>query len=293
MKKLILLLCAAMLIVSLIGCSKKNISSEAIREKYKDAQMMTVMIDDIEKGYFLGMHPFPSVPKYKVYGSLGKEFCKGDYVDVYYKESKTKDQYEEIQALGIIRSDFKPEADKAYKPVIYLYPTAKAQISVKLDYNGVLTHTYPAYDYGWNVTAYPNGVIIDGDGEQYPYLFWEGVSKVKYDMSMGFCVEGNKTEQFLKDKLSYMGLNKKELQEFISFWVPIMKNNPYNKICFQYSNYIENAKLTINPKPDSLLRIYMAYQPLDHYVKMKEQSLATFERKGFAVVEWGGGVVEE
>ncbi|MCL2670869.1 MAG: hypothetical protein FWF10_02405, partial [Clostridiales bacterium] len=37
------------------------------------------------------------------------------------------------------------------KPVIYLYPETPTEISVKLQYNGTLDCTYPAYDNGWNV----------------------------------------------------------------------------------------------------------------------------------------------
>ncbi|MCL2615828.1 MAG: hypothetical protein FWD30_03410, partial [Dehalococcoidia bacterium] len=39
------------------------------------------------------------------------------------------------------------------KPVIYLYPDATSEVTVKLRYNGILDFTYPAYDDGWHVTA--------------------------------------------------------------------------------------------------------------------------------------------
>ncbi len=40
------------------------------------------------------------------------------------------------------------------KPVIYLYPEEKLEVTVKLDYAGTLTCTYPAYNGEWNVTAF-------------------------------------------------------------------------------------------------------------------------------------------
>ena len=160
------------------------------------------------------------------------------------------------------------------------------------DYNGILTHTYPAYYNGWNVIAYPNGTLVDINGNEYPYLFWEGESNTEYDMSKGFCIPGDDTERFLRRKLSFMGLDKKELQDFIEFWVPFMEKNQYNKICFQSTAYTENAKLTVNPEPDSILRIYMVFQPLDEFIEIEEQLLTSFDRKGFTLVEWGGSIMK-
>jgi hypothetical protein len=46
--------------------------------------------------------------------------------------------------------------------------------------------------------------------------------------------------------------------------------------------------LDIQPNPDSLLRVFMAYYPSDVAVETEAQSFTPFERVGFAVVEWGG-----
>ena len=37
------------------------------------------------------------------------------------------------------------------KPVAYLYPQTETEITVRLDYDGELTCTYPAYTDGWTV----------------------------------------------------------------------------------------------------------------------------------------------
>ncbi len=180
-----------------------------------------------------------------------------------------------------------PEPDK---PVIYLYPEEETDVNVKLDFNGELTFTYPEYpeNTGWNVTAMPDGILYDENGLEYSYLFWEGKSNVQYDMSEGFVVKGEDTVEFLQEKLAYMGLTPKEYNEFIVYWTPRMQNNKYNLISFQSDVYTDNAVLEVTPKPDSMLRVFMAFKPLDEYVEIPEQKLETFERKGFAVVEWGG-----
>ncbi len=184
-----------------------------------------------------------------------------------------------------------PDIGEDLKPVIYLYPEEPTEVTVNLQYNGELTYTYPTYDYGWSVTAYPDGKIID-DGDEYSYLFWEGISDVQYDLSRGIVVAGVDTEDFLREKLAFMGLLPHEYNEFIVYWVPLMKNNAYNLISFQGDIYTGNAKLDISPTPDSLLRVFMAYKPLDSFIEIEEQQLSSFEREGFVVVEWGGAIVD-
>ena len=89
-------------------------------------------------------------------------------------------------------------------------------------------------------------------------------------------------------KLSYLGLTSKEYNEFIVYWAPKMSENPYNLITFQGKEYTDHSKLTISPEPDSMLRVFMVYQPLDNYIKIPEQKLSPWKRQGFSVVEWGG-----
>ena len=174
------------------------------------------------------------------------------------------------------------------KPVIYLYPEQEIEVSVQLDYDGELTCTYPAYEDGWSVTAQPDGTLTDEAGKQYSYLFWEGETDIEYDMSRGFVVKGSDTAEFLQEKLSYLGLTPREYNEFIVYWLPKMQDHPYNLIAFQQEAYTDSAALTITPQPDSILRVFMAYQPLEQPVEIEEQVLAPFAREGFAVVEWGG-----
>lgn len=180
----------------------------------------------------------------------------------------------------------------AKKPVIYLYPEETAEVSVKLDYQGELTCTYPSYGAGWEVTARPDGALTNkADGKEYSYLYWEGESGQEWDLSEGFVVKGCDTAAFLQEKLAYLGLTPREYNEFIVYWLPQMQDNAYNLICFQGEAYTKQAKLTITPEPDSLLRVFMTYKPLDRAVSVPEQELVPFVRKGFTVVEWGGCAV--
>ncbi|SHM63918.1 dockerin type I repeat-containing protein [Ruminococcus flavefaciens] len=180
------------------------------------------------------------------------------------------------------------------KPVIYLYPEHETDIHVELELTEAeLSTTYPKYNNGWNVTAYPDGKLLNkADGTHHRYLFWDAANcRTRFDHSKGFCVAGSDTESFLREKLTYMGLNEDEMNEFIVYWLPLMEHNKYNLISFQGDAYTNSAKLNISPAPDSLLRIFMTYVPLENAVDIEPQQLPTFERKGFTVVEWGGSKI--
>lgn len=177
------------------------------------------------------------------------------------------------------------------KPVIYLYPEQETEVSVKLEYDGELTCTYPAYHDGWQVTAQPDGTLFDADGREYSYLFWEGIDSNSYDMRRGFVVKGEDTAAFLQEKLETLGLTPQEYNECIVYWLPKMQDNPYNLITFQTDAYTDHARLDITPQPDSILRVFMVYQPLEQAVDVQPQALPGFVREGFTVVEWGGAEV--
>lgn len=188
-----------------------------------------------------------------------------------------------VQLSGEMESSMSNE-----KPVIYLYPEQEEEVSVRLDYDGKLTCTYPEYDNGWHVTAAPDGRITDENGQEYNYLYWEGETEQEYDFSEGFCVAGEDTAEFLEDALDRLGLTRREANEFIVYWLPRMEQNEYNLISFQSEAYTDHARLSIQPEPDTVIRVFMAYKPVENEQEIPEQTLAAPERSGFTVVEWGG-----
>ena len=181
----------------------------------------------------------------------------------------------------------------AEKPVIYLYPERTAEVSVELDYAGELTCTYPKYNGGWRVIAAPDGALVDINTKLEHYcLFWEGRADVDYDMSEGFVIKGGDSSEFLEDKLALLGLNPRERNEFMIYWLPRMERNAYNLIAFQNEAYTDNAKLAVDPAPDCVIRVFMAFKPLEEPVDIAEQTLIPAQRHGFTVVEWGGAEVK-
>jgi len=258
----------------------KNISNAQITDINEEENTITILelveVDGVSEWQEVVLYITENTEFYGV-NSLSE---LGNYsVDIQYDDNtKVIDYIESVENTTC-----------AAKPVIYLYPTEETEVNVSLDIkNGNLTCIYPKYENSWSVTAKPDGTLYDQDGNEYYCLYWEANQNIEYDMSKGFVVKGEDTAEFLREKLLYMGLTPKEANEFIIYWLPKMEVNSYNLITFQDDEYTDNAVLNITPKPDSLLRIFMVYQPLDQPIQIEEQELSTFERDGFTVVEWVG-----
>ena len=180
------------------------------------------------------------------------------------------------------------------KPIIYIYPEKEIEVEVKLGRPENLTATYPKYEnnQGWKVLAKPNGELTDlKTGRNLYALYWEGKKNKNVDNNFkeGFIVEGENTAEFLEEKLSILGLNERETEEFIIYWLPQMEGNKYNYIRFESKEEInENMPLEVNPKPETLIRVMMEWKGLNEKIEIKEQELEKVQREGYTVVEWGG-----
>ena len=178
----------------------------------------------------------------------------------------------------------------ALKPIIYIYPEEEKEVTIKVKNPEKLTCTYPKYVDGWNVLAKPNGEIVDLKTNRKLYaLYWEGLNTTKHSFEEGFIVEGDNVSKFLEEKLEILGLNEREAEEFIVYWLPLMEKNKYNYIRFETMKEIEdNMQLEIMPKPETLIRINMEFKAIRKPIDIREQKLEKVERKGYTVVEWGG-----
>lgn len=184
-----------------------------------------------------------------------------------------------------------PANPRTGKPVIYLYPEETTDVEVKLDFQGQLAYTYPAYEDGWRVTARPDGTLTNrADGSTHYYLFWDGTAyRQSWDFSSGFVVAGDETESFLRETLPRLGLTPREYNDFITYWTPELRGNAYNLITFSTGEYEQTAPLSVTPAPDTVIRVHMVYRPLERPVDIPAQELPeTPGRDGFTVVEWGG-----
>ncbi|MFZ6015858.1 MAG: hypothetical protein ACOYUZ_05935 [Patescibacteria group bacterium] len=176
------------------------------------------------------------------------------------------------------------------KPVIYLYPETTTNVSVKLPNFIQVTVSDPAYPQtGWNVIANPDGSLIyPADGKTYGSLFWEGIGAGYARPHEGWVIKDGEQENFLAEILPKYGLNTREAQEFMDFWLPEMQGAKYYRISFLTDVWDKAAPLNVTPAPDTNIRIFMDWQKIDAPRQISPPDVVTPERKGFTLVEWGG-----
>ncbi len=179
-----------------------------------------------------------------------------------------------------------------YKPMIYIYPEEDINVEVKLGNSDLITTSYPKYEKVWNVFAKTNG-DLEYNGRTYYGLYWEGANHTAKVEKDGFVIKGEDTSKFLEEKLEILGLNEKEANEFIIYWLPKMEHNNYNYIRFETREEIDNyMPLEVTPVPDTTIRVYMNFKALDEEIEVEEQKLEKVTRSGYSVIEWGGSIIE-
>lgn len=182
------------------------------------------------------------------------------------------------------------------KPVIYLYPTKKTLVDVKLTIPGRIYISIPEYpDSGWkNVEAYPNGKLTY-KGKEYKNLYYESEVKDVKAPKNGIFIKTTELKKELTSITTKLGLIKTEQDEFLEYWLPKLYelNSPY--ILFSLLDPKEKDRVDhveIFPKPDTFIE-FLAYfkkvkQPYE--IPGLELPKTIPERIGFTAVEWGGTI---
>ena len=177
------------------------------------------------------------------------------------------------------------------KPILYLYPEKETKVTITFDHPEKLTTTYPKYKDNWTVYAKPNGDLRDLNNKYYYGLYWEEDLNHRVNFDEGFYVTKDNAIDFLEEKLSIIGFNDRERNEFIMYWLPILEKNEKNLVYFELTQERNGySKINITPKPDSMLRVAIHVKKVKERTTIKEQKLTQFNRTGFSAVEWGGVV---
>ncbi|MFO0729044.1 MAG: hypothetical protein U1E65_35015 [Myxococcota bacterium] len=184
------------------------------------------------------------------------------------------------------------------KPVIYLYPEKKTNVTVKVDVVGEFSAQYPKTKFGtWNMVAMPDGTLFDPKTEKkYGYLFWEAKnpSALTIDPAKAYCVKSDESERFLEDAALRFGLNDREKTDFVSFWIAALEQNPYSLVQFLTDDECAAyASMSVEPKPDTEIRLFMMFQRVNKPVKVGSPVMPEKKREKFTVVEWGGANLDE
>lgn len=175
------------------------------------------------------------------------------------------------------------------KPVVYLYPQMTMSVNVRVGAN--VTVSDPQYTTsGWqNVVARPDGQLAYG-GTTYDLLFWEGTGYGEYPgITSGTVVKRADAAATIRRQLAQQGLNAKETADFMAFWEGKIPNKPYIRLTWlNTADMNALAPLSISPKPDTVIRVFLDMEGFDRPILLPAQVLTSVQRSGFTVVEWGG-----
>ena len=109
----------------------------------------------------------------------------------------------------------------------------------------------------------------------------------------GFVLKQSEVGTQMTKILGKLGLNAKEIKDFLEFWQPKLEVKPYVFVTFiPQAEFDKLAPLTVTPAPDKVIRVFMDYAPLDTPVSVRPLQIKTPVRTGFTVVEWGGRLHE-
>jgi len=178
---------------------------------------------------------------------------------------------------------------RVLKPNIYLYPTEKSQINIKLSFpmGGKIVTSIPAYVNGWTVNVNTSGIIND----KYEYLFYESDQPDVWQLTEGWVINKSELTTFFTDNMLKHGFNEREIKDFLDYWIPRLTDLDYYEIYPQESNIIETAiKLEIYKNPDNVLRLFYLIKGVvsnsNNKISIPSETLQ-FNRSGFSVTEWG------
>lgn len=193
------------------------------------------------------------------------------------------------------------------KPALYLYPPAPTNVTVQVHPEGYITESIPPYGKsGWNVTAYPDGTIqqlltdnLKLKTSTYPYLYYEAsINKLAVPKNQGWVKKTDELPYFFTDVLQKLGLNTQESKDFMEYWIPkLTEGNNWYITLINESELNRVEKLTVSPKPDTMIRVRFYFENLDekedahHLINLKTLKsplLTSRKRNGFTLVDWGG-----
>ena len=129
--------------------------------------------------------------------------------------------------------------------------------------------------------------------KKYEYIFWEGPCMKENEFNGE--IIGIKSENFeeeLDELLERLGLNERERNDFIVYWMTKLSGRKGHKVTIcdeKYDNEI--AKLEVTGFTQ-ILRVMLKFEEIEEDEVMKLKGVETVEKKerptGKYVIEWGG-----
>ena len=226
-----------------------------------------------------------------------KDFYKDDPNFAY--KNMTIDEFVKLHALVIYKdlnnqwlvyvSDQLSPAGGCAKPVVYLYPEKQQSVTVKVGADVKISDPYYNPATGWTAIAQPDGQLTVG-GVNFSSLFWEGPGYGQYpEITEGIIVKQQDVISTIRKQLALQGLNNNEINDFVDYWQDNLPTDPYVRLTWFNTSQMEQlAPLSITPKPDTVIRVFLDASGMKKPINIPKQNLKSIPRVGFTVIEWGG-----
>ncbi|MDZ7797295.1 MAG: hypothetical protein U5N56_09770 [Candidatus Marinimicrobia bacterium] len=173
------------------------------------------------------------------------------------------------------------------KPNIYLYPEKKSRMDVYLSFphGGQVVKSAPSYPAEWkDIRVTPEGMIDN----TYEYLFYEASLPDHWQYSEGRVLRREHLPLFFTADMEKYGFELHEINDFLEYWIPRLKDAPYYAIYPQHTAMVNQAvKLHLSERPDNILRLFYIIDEVQGHFELIEPDIPLFNREGFTVAEWG------
>jgi hypothetical protein len=172
------------------------------------------------------------------------------------------------------------------KPNIYLYPTGKINLDIQLIFpnGGVIIESVPKYEDGWKIEVLPSGLI----NNQFDYLFYEARIPDLLQKEYGWIVNGPYLSIFFMNNLDSLLFSKKETNDFLEYWIPLLDKTKTYVIYPQFNKDLEEiVQIELSVAPDNLIRVVYLIEESNEKITIDTPQIPSFIREGFTVLEWG------
>lgn len=184
-----------------------------------------------------------------------------------------------------------PLFPRMVEPITYLYSDAPRRVNLRFDPQVKVTQSIPDYGDGWSVEVWPGGMLWDISARKlFRFLYWEGVSGMASPFESGWSVSEGDVPGFLRGKVSELGLEGQEIEDFLGYWQRALRGAPYFLIRFLEPEEVGRlAPLSLDPPADTVIRVYLDYKKVGAPRRIPAPApRPKVKRKGFTWVEWGG-----
>ncbi|OGG27336.1 hypothetical protein A2960_00005 [Candidatus Gottesmanbacteria bacterium RIFCSPLOWO2_01_FULL_39_12b] len=178
---------------------------------------------------------------------------------------------------------------------LYLYPQKTSNIRIKPIVSGQIQYEWPKLTGNlWQVVAFPDGELISKENISFDKIEYSYTTSLVRSPEKGLIAKAAQLESVLSSYASKVGLNEREANDFISFWIKELNKVPSPYYFISHYDKETASKIMsfdINPRPDTFIQVVMYFKPLNNPISVSPPVFNPVPlRSGFVAVDWSGKI---